>query len=200
MPNKRGVTLAEILITLITVGIIAALTVPSLIQNVQDNINRSAWKTAYANFDQATKRIVIDYGGSFKGIFENNNDLGNKYKEYMTYTKTCLEGTSQGDCWHASGVIKSYANPNSVITTHWQNGSSFMLNNGMLVYFFSVDKDCNNDDCGDIVIDVNGFKKPNRIGYDIFGITIYTNKVKPWGDGNNCSSWGEGCSSYYLLH
>lgn len=57
-------------------------------------------------------------------------------------------------------------------------------------------------------VDINGEEKPNRIGQDIFFLSIYKNKVSALGAGKthaamkaDCSPIGRGvyCSEYYLL-
>lgn len=57
-------------------------------------------------------------------------------------------------------------------------------------------------------VDINGEEKPNRIGQDIFFLSIYKNRVTALGNGKtharlktDCSPIGRGvyCSEYYLL-
>ena len=57
-------------------------------------------------------------------------------------------------------------------------------------------------------VDINGKEKPNRIGQDIFFMSVYKNSVTALGNGKNharlktdCSPIGRGvyCSEYYLL-
>ena len=57
-------------------------------------------------------------------------------------------------------------------------------------------------------IDINGVEKPNRIGQDVFFISIYKNHIQALGHSkdyaklkSNCSPIGNGlyCSKYYLL-
>ena len=61
---------------------------------------------------------------------------------------------------------------------------------------------------GNLDIDINGVDKPNRIGQDIFFLSVYKNHVTALGKGKNharlktdCSPIGRGvyCSEYYLL-
>ncbi len=44
---KKGFTLAEVLITLGIIGIIAAMTIPTLLQNTDEAQLKTAWKKAY---------------------------------------------------------------------------------------------------------------------------------------------------------
>ena len=56
--------------------------------------------------------------------------------------------------------------------------------------------------------DVNGAKKPNTWGKDVFGFNIYENELQPFGKNtslqdqqNDCSKNGTGlsCSNYFLI-
>ena len=54
---------------------------------------------------------------------------------------------------------------------------------------------------GYIAIDVNGFKKPNVIGKDIFEVFILENKLSPFGSlkyADTCDTTGQGCAAEYL--
>ena len=59
-----------------------------------------------------------------------------------------------------------------------------------------------------LFVDINGKNKPNRIGQDIFFLSVYANHITALGEGRtharlkaNCSPIGSGlyCSEYYLL-
>ena len=60
--NKKAFTLAEVLITLTIIGIIAALTIPNLMQKWQDQHTVSAVKEAYAILNNAVKLAVRENG------------------------------------------------------------------------------------------------------------------------------------------
>ena len=45
--KKGGFTLAEVLLTLVVIGIVASLTIPSIIQNIQDANLKIAWKKKF---------------------------------------------------------------------------------------------------------------------------------------------------------
>ena len=47
---KKGFTLAEVLITLGIIGVVAAMTLPTVINNVQEKQFHSKFKKAYATF------------------------------------------------------------------------------------------------------------------------------------------------------
>lgn len=54
----KGFTLAEILVTLMIIGIIAALTIPSLIQNTKKNEYVAGLKKASSSFSDALFHFV----------------------------------------------------------------------------------------------------------------------------------------------
>ena len=60
--NKSGFTLAEVLITLAVIGIVAALTIPNLVQKYKRLVVENKLKKFYVNINQAVQMAEIDYG------------------------------------------------------------------------------------------------------------------------------------------
>ena len=58
----RGFTLAEVLITLVIIGFIAAMTIPTLINKTNNQEYVSKLKKAYSTLSQATNRIITEEG------------------------------------------------------------------------------------------------------------------------------------------
>jgi prepilin-type N-terminal cleavage/methylation domain-containing protein len=209
--NNKGFTLAEVLITLLIIGVIASIVIPGLIADTQQAEYKTAWKKAYADLSQSTARIVADNGGSLKGLFTNDNSVRNNYSAYLSYTKSCDYPNNFGNCWHKmDGDCK---NLKGTANSGWGSGSGLILNNGSLVRFRFNQSDCNDTSytvpiCGHIIIDINGFKSPNVTGKDIFAVYIQENTIKPWGTigdsyQNDCKNMtggipGLGCSAEYL--
>lgn len=63
--RRIAFTLAETLITLGIIGVVAAITIPTIMQNVQDQAFRSMFKKDYALLQQAVYKINYDNGGMF---------------------------------------------------------------------------------------------------------------------------------------
>jgi prepilin-type N-terminal cleavage/methylation domain-containing protein len=206
----KGFTLAEVLITLTIIGIIASLTIPSLINNVQDNQLKTLWKKNYAEISDAMQILSMNQGGSLKGILYEANVI-NTFKPYFNTIKTCVLTSG---CWHSAGNwkeldgdVKSYSGTLGMI-----------LNSGALLNFGDITTNCDltsygnpahKTTCGYVFIDVNGFQSPNTIGRDIFMVHIHENSVAPagtigdmWNSSiNNCAnSSGYGCAAAYLLN
>lgn len=60
--QKFGFTLAEVLITLGIIGVVAAMTLPMLVQNYQKNVLKSQFKKAYSVIQEAWKKGETDLG------------------------------------------------------------------------------------------------------------------------------------------
>ncbi|MDD3014662.1 MAG: type II secretion system protein [Candidatus Gastranaerophilales bacterium] len=188
--KNKAFTLAEILISLGIIGVIAAFVISPLVQEIQDTQLKTAWKKSFSDISQAVRRYSIDMGGDFRGIFtgpnataEGNDDFRNKLLTYLNYTQKCDGGTALGQngCWHADGSL--YRLSGIAHTIDYSPYSRAILNNGNLIGFYLWSTACNNtyspnhDNCGQILFDINGFKGPNKIGKDVFGIMILRNGI-----------------------
>jgi len=184
--NRIAFTLAETLVALAVIGIIAAVTIPTLLKHKQEEELRIAFKKVYSDIAQATKKMVLDNGGSLKGMcgYVDHQCLRDKYKNYLKIMKSCDTYKANGVCWHANNSSKYF---NGTTYPSWGNTATVILNNNMLVKFWMMEAQCNSyeyskkGDCGAIVVDVNGFKKPNTLGRDIFFIHVQEDGVNPWG-------------------
>lgn len=187
----EGFTLAEVLITLAIIGVIAAMTIPSLINSTNDTELRVQWKKAFSTMSDATLMVVANKGSI---DFTDSNSMINDYKAYYTYNKTGTSGSlfAPKYLW--------YKNPtgtgtDSSVTTY----PSLVLNDGSVVYFRSISSNCTGTSvsltniCGALAVDTNGQKAPNMYGKDFFTTwVVLTNGsyvVYPagtHGDGRSC--------------
>lgn len=210
MKINKAFTLAEILITITIIGLVAALVIPSLWAQIEQIQLINAWKQAYSMMDQANKRLLIDNGGSLINAFTgSSNQALNLYTQYFSVAKICYAGSSYGNCWHDVSAGKQLALNGSVFTpSDWGPDAAITLNDGMLVFFWyptsetgptcSGSSDGYNNICTDISIDVNGFKGPNTLGKDIFDVHVLPDRLIPFGIITNCSGRGWACSATYL--
>ncbi|MDD3013756.1 MAG: hypothetical protein PHC34_08655, partial [Candidatus Gastranaerophilales bacterium] len=205
--------LAEVLITLLIVGVISSIVIPALLQDTQQAEFKTAWKKTYADLSQATTRVMMGNGGTISGLCgstDNNDCFRNKYLEYLTYSSTCSNAAMAGNCWPANYY---YLNGNSASGIAG-SGVAATLNNGSLIIFnheYDICGASGSTFCGFFLVDVNGFKKPNTFGKDLYGIYLYSNKISPWGSSgsnmlwgahdtseNTCATTGLGCAAKYL--
>ena len=65
---KKAFTLAEVLITLGIIGVVAAMTLPSLIQRNNNKVVETRLKKFYSAINQAIMMAEVDYGDKKSGI------------------------------------------------------------------------------------------------------------------------------------
>ena len=96
--KKYGFTLAEILITLGIIGVIAVCTIPNVIQNTQEKVAVTALRKAYSALSQAFTFAVQENGTPENWDLGNNGALNilNNLAPYLKIKKNCQNGTG---CW-----------------------------------------------------------------------------------------------------
>ncbi|MDD3149984.1 MAG: prepilin-type N-terminal cleavage/methylation domain-containing protein [Candidatus Gastranaerophilales bacterium] len=224
--KKAGFTLAETLIVIAIIGIIASIVTPMLFGTTSDAELKAAWKKSYSDLSQATQLITVDNGGSLAGAFPEDalgsEDLKNAFASKLNIIKDCSgtstyggtgSGVSAEGCWH-SGANSWYYLNGTGLGTHFQPG--LILNNGGLIRLGIEKSNCSYvagdyTRCGYMYIDVNGFKKPNIVGKDIFFASITSNILIPAGargyydQSTSCiegstaaTNYGWGCAAKYL--
>ena len=75
--RRCAFTLAEVLITLGIIGIVAAMTLPSLIYNHNKKVVEARLQKFYSSMNQAIARAEVDYGARDLW-FEDNKASGGK--------------------------------------------------------------------------------------------------------------------------
>lgn len=95
MNRKSGFTLAEVLVTLMIIGVIAAMTIPSLMQNTQQQEFKAAYKKAVSMLNQAVSlNYALDgedatsfMGTGFYNLMEKRlNVMSKDPSAYSVYT------------------------------------------------------------------------------------------------------------------
>lgn len=165
--HKKGFTLAEVLITLSIIGVVAALTVPTLVKNYEDTANAVKAKKVYSEIANAWKLYINDNGGSAQGTFANRNDLKNQFfKKYFNYVSD-TESTRTFQT-----LQTSEGSTEAVDTTNTYTG--IYRSDGVYIGIQVAHGECDltGNSCAEIKFDVNGDKAPNRIGYDIFFVFL----------------------------
>ena len=212
--RQKAFTLAEVLIVIGIIGIIANMTIPTLIENATEAQTRSGLKVAYSILSQAMTQISSENSGTIAGICEDFDDVcfKNMFKPALKYTKECNGQIATNGCW-ASVQYLDGSSYSWIDNAGADSPAGLILNNGMLVAFRWHYKNCaypGNNKCGWIAVDINGFKKPNRWGKDTFNFHVADGVVKPFGSvgdtGNDItcnptdvgSDAGYGCASKYL--
>lgn len=160
----KGFTLAEVLITLGIIGVVAAMTIPTLIANYQKKVLENQFKKGYSTLANIHLKLQNEYENVYNTFinqpYSDSSRLeflkiystylnGAQVKKYSTAEYKTLQGIKQiniaPDCYREYGIY---------------------TNDGMLIFFG------NNYRKNRIYIDINGNKRPNKLGYDLFAFNI----------------------------
>lgn len=161
--NSSGFTLAEVLITLGIIGVIAALTLPNLITQYQKNATVQGLKVAYSLLSQAVQKSISENGEIDNwNCTLNTNAFNETYiLPYLKIAKKC----DGGKCIKTDNFNGYYELNGNKYTSI---SKSYVLANGMILMANRPGGE------GFIVymIDLNGNKKPNIMGKDIFAFYL----------------------------
>jgi prepilin-type N-terminal cleavage/methylation domain-containing protein len=181
---KLAFSLAEVLLVLTILGVVASETIPVLINDTKEVEYKIAWKSNYAAISQAIYQASYNNAGTFLGsIAPDDNTLLNIFIPYLNVSKRCLKGATLGTCWHNTNswyYLNGNPADNTFVRHEIYNGSGVIFANGAFLKLVT-NSYCYNDLCGWMLVDVNGFKKPNVVGKDIFGIYLTEKSTKPYG-------------------
>ena len=133
--SKRGFTLAEVLITLGIIGIVAAVTIPTLINNYQKQALFNQFKKAYANLNQAWQLAYVDLGYNAKCYY-----WGVGQSPYPS--AVCKEYNENGDCtgYYMSGDASQQAPLPSNFNGYFDNCSQVASS---IIKNLKITKQCN---------------------------------------------------------
>lgn len=155
MKNK-AFTLAEVLITLMITGVIAAMVIPVLMQNMQDYSFQVAYRKAYSDMSQAFSQAIQD--GSLiprPSTYYSTDATASEWavmKEAFKIAKECQLG-DLNSCWAEGDKIYKSIYPVS------NTSYSFIDAAGRSWAEYKYDENL-------YLVDTNGFKPPNRFGKD----------------------------------
>ena len=213
LKRKVAFTLAEVLITLGIIGVVAALTLPNLIANYKKQVTVSKLKQSYTTIAQAFKMAEAE-NGKLSDLYEfkpaSPTETVNK-QEFLTnlVQNYILPYLKTPNDYGFSNMHSQFGYTGTTWTSYF-----FMLSNGALVQtdFISTclrkeDGVCVEPAYGNImlIIDINGLNPPNEAGKDIFYTELLSNgeyRMLRYVDGrqvalNGCASSQQTCG--YLI-
>ena len=193
---KLAFTLAEVLITLGIIGIVAAMTMPVLIGRYREKVTVTQLKKVNSVLNQAFIMATEKYGpienwdlGTI-GLADPDgaNTLMVRFAEFLNKTKTCR--AEQTGClpdvkYKCLNGEEYYLN----IDTSGQY-SRIRLTDGTIISFYIYNNTCSENwgitkplqnVCGAILADINGNKLPNQFGVDFFTFLITKHGIVPQG-------------------
>ena len=198
-------TLAEVLITLGIIGIVAAVTIPTLVTKYQEKQTVTRFKWIYSTLANAFTMAVAENGDPQTWDLNTPEDLAKILSKYMRVSEKC---------YYKKGCIPSdvklvaltgeprYSN---LGTTKGYVKEKF--NNGIALFYSSVHKGCNysyieaetgnqinvENDCGSLYAFIS-MNRTNKYGLDHFGFVVTPKGIFPsyhnWSDSyikSNCN-------------
>lgn len=180
--RKNAFTLAEVLITLGIIGVVAAITMPSLIASHRIAALEAGFKKMDSTIDQAILMAKTDLGIDDFAKAASTDGISNYHyyeTEFFKYLPP-MEKLSNKQIV----TVKNFSNTaNSSIVNGFFASPPYVLRDGSRIYFMV------NSWKMYICFDTNGLKGPNRLGYDVFlKVTTSDKKLTSY---NNVS---ESCS------
>lgn len=179
--KRYGFTLAETLVTLLIIGVVAAIAIPPLMTNITDRVFAQEQDLAIKKIREATNQMKSN---DVLGGYATNDAFADEFQKYIKITKRCTS-TNLANCFiskfqNASGesinISDLTSGTNLGHATYTSPTVGMILINGTTMVF-AFDPACARIDpfdnktdttsCMSIVYDVNGLAKPNIIGKDI---------------------------------
>ena len=166
---KKGFTIAEVLITIGIIGIIAAITIPGLIKNYQERQFKTAYKKVYSEISQIFQEALLSQSftrtqaESIQSTTEELNILKSKFKIILNCENQNIER-----CWKKGDTVcgGTCTSGNMEEGIDLENGAPvdgraycFIDNSGRSWCTYT-----NNQNI--FLVDTNGLSNPNRFGRD----------------------------------
>jgi len=189
MRKFNAFTLAEVLITLAIIGVVAAMTIPTLITKYDEYVTVVKVKKFYSMFSQAYQLAIVEHGSI------DNWGLTNSTQE---------EDEDDGEMYHTDASYENYDKFYQIMSPYLKNvvykkmhkvaiadkteepsGGWFFADGILLAGMWLEPEDCTNY-CGDFYISTNG-KAMNRPGTReyterVFNFVITKNGIIPAGN------------------
>lgn len=178
--SEKGFTLAEVLITLGIIGVVAAMTIPNVINHYRDRQILSQFNAAVSLFSNAFTQMANDNGGELTNLFGFYNDfrhLGEDfYAQYFKLLKMCIPYGSYKNCVpYKFYALNRKTETQEVCGTYSHVG---ILENGMIFCLSMPNgREGGWENRFSLAVDFNGAKAPNALGYDVFKFFISNSGV-----------------------
>ena len=177
---KKGFTLAEVLITLAIVGVVAALTIPTLLANTGARRYATQYKKVVSTLKQALLLGVAHYDVDLSGLSATCKNGASDTIEDKTICglfNSTLAGATFIPTTDLADYIVTYESGESesiaVDTT-----IGYMLADGSLFVFDQQEESCTAETSCYAIIDVNGRTLPNKEVTGLYS-TAYNNLLMP---------------------
>ena len=161
MENKKyAFTLAEVLITLGIIGVVAVLTIPTLISNTNSSKYRAQFKKTISTMNQAARMSYAKYNADFSSVSATctESPKNDTVEDHLTVCGV-LNNTLTG----ATYIGNPFESENYSVGEYADTGNwyAYRLADGSMFAFLEKDGTCTQEDPCHGFIDVNGVTRPN---------------------------------------
>jgi len=198
---NSGFTLAEVLITLGIIGVVAAVTMPTLISKHNEKVMITRLSKMYSLLGNAYERAVLENGEvpnwfSGEDMTENNKIVSDILMKHLSVVKTC-EDDRYNKClsklYYLSGTNESHCQQKNNVGECTSN----VLNDGSIITILGA----NNSVKGSwIYTDLNGKRGPNVFGKDVFRFMLTPRGILPDGKIAQDNKFGVNILDNYSNH
>ncbi len=206
MKKKLGFTLAEVLITLGIIGVVAALTAPALVQNAGTAQGGPKLAKAVSTLENANQNLLVDEEASKLTAIIDGQEEGSgarkyssKLADYMKISQysfeeganyiNLLNSNNQGS--NLSDAVSALGGTGSALLAFFDlNIANDGIMYGIRMTAENIDKTlpAHRQTVGTIVIDIDGLKGKNKYGKDIFWFALKNDgSLRPLG----ATGWAE---------
>ena len=178
--KSAAFTLAEVLVTLGIIGVVSAMTVPTLMQNYQRQSYVTQLHKTYNEFSQALLRYQTDRNALnlTEAGLNSQEACNNLMTTYFKTVQTCTDS-----------LTPCFANSYKTLqggTIDFTTNTSYVLASGASVRFFYARLELTGGiKIANITVDINGQKGPNILGRDLFWMALYSDGTIDDFDYNN---------------
>jgi len=180
---KKAFTLAEVLLTLAIIGVIAALTIPAVITKVTKDQYVTGLKKAYNTLKTVEGKAREEYGDMEDWDWTSGTNPTADFEKYFLshfdVLKNCGATTEKGCFAEGLTFLDSSTWGNFNTTSYYK----IVTSDGMSWAYHKSSNTTALSSRGNFHVDVNGLKGPNRLGRDIFIFIVFPSNpgIKPQG-------------------
>lgn len=176
----KGFTLAETLIILGIIGIISTLTLPAIITNTKEKQTIIKVKKAYSVLQNSSLKMRSELGDLNEWSDDSRDFFMQELSKNLQVTKTCNMAAkcSMGFAYTYPAIGLNDGTLIAIVSRNPNNGTGHVCQysvnnlNSIALHYGS---------CASVLVDINGNKKPNKKGEDIFEFRFFKDGVIPNG-------------------
>ena len=180
---EKGFTLAETLLTLGIIGVVAVITIPTVVSKFQEKVLKSQFKATYSILNQAFRLANYESGTDYYKCYSlqgtENGAHYFVYDECREFYNSFLNNLKQIEWERNTGVSVPYKTKTEVLAEGGDvtnSACSFgyigpierhVLSNGSILFLNNTQASMSQQHLY-MTVDINGKKGPNKWGYDVF--------------------------------